>query len=166
MRSLKHDTGRMSRTKQARPSHARPDQLRALRPAATTSPDRPSRAFTSTWENSLSHRFQNAIDAADFRKRQTRASKQPTIAFLIIGLFAAGTAICAALLAPVLWAAVTDVIQQSRLTYVQCSSVKKDDSRLACYDRVLGRNSLHAAKGADQVTLGERVTEPEPGRQR
>jgi len=95
----------------------------------------------------MSHRFQSAIDPTDLPIRQTVARiGQPVIDYLIVGLFAGGTAICTALITPILWAAVTDAVQQSRLTYQQCGAVKEETGRLACYDSVLRQNSLHSAK--------------------
>jgi len=60
----------------------------------------------------------------------------------IIAVLAGGTAFSTALVVQYLWAAV----RHSPLTYEQCEDVKEDASRLACYDRVIGQNSLHPAK--------------------
>ena len=86
----------------------------------------------------MSHRFRDSFDATDFPKRQTVArERQPAIALLILGLFAGGTATCAALIAPILWTGVTDAFQPAWLTYQQCGTVQEDTSRLAYYDRLL-----------------------------
>jgi len=99
--------------------------------------------------------FEDSVDPPHFPRCQTAArERQPAVVFLVVGLFAGATAICMALIAPILWVAVRDAVRQSRLTYQQqCAAVKEDASRPACYDRLLRRNSLHSAKGASAAAL-------------
>jgi hypothetical protein len=99
----------------------------------------------------------NPIDSTDFPARQTVArQREPAIVLLILALFAGGVAICAALMVPILWTAVTEAFQRPAPTYQQCGAVKEDAARLACFDRILRQNSLHyLTKDAPRMNLGE-----------
>jgi len=105
-------------------------------------------------------RFDNSINAADFpRNRGAARQREPDIAVLIVALFAGGTMICAALIAPILLAAVTEMTRPPSVTYQQCGALKQDPNRLACYDRVLRQISLQSAKDAHPMVSGEILTE-------
>jgi hypothetical protein len=60
---------------------------------------------------------------------------------LIIALFALPTLICVALIAPILWTALTETFILPRLTFQQCAVVKDSAARLSCYDHVTAQNS-------------------------
>jgi hypothetical protein len=86
----------------------------------------------------MSRRFRSSKAVTDLPTRQAIGrERQRGITFLILALFAGGTGICTALIAPILWTAVTDVVQQSRSTYPRCGTVKDIAGRQACHDRVL-----------------------------
>ena len=88
--------------------------------------------------------FQNASHRPDVsRPRPIVRERQPAIAFLIIAVFGGGTAICAALMAPVLWAAVTDALQQSRPAYRNCGAVTENASRMSCDESGLKTKERH-----------------------
>jgi len=112
------------------------------------------RGVTSAWEIIMSHRLRNSKAVTDLPRPQTAdRERQRGITFLIVALFAGGTATCTALIAPVLWAAVTDVVQHSRLTYPRCGTVKDNSGRQACHDRVLREDSLR------DTTAGKHLAE-------
>jgi len=116
----------------------------------------------------MSNHFDNSTDAADFpRNRGAARQREPDIAVLIVALFAGGTMICAALIAPILLAAVTEMTRPPSVTYQQCGALKQDPNRLACYDRVLRRISLRSAKDVHPMVSGEMLAgQPErPGSQ-
>jgi hypothetical protein len=101
-------------------------------------------------------RTNNSINATDFAKhREGGRERQPDIAVLIVALFAGGTMICTALIAPILLAAATEMTQPPGVTYQQCGAVKQDPNRLACYDRVLRQITLRSAKEAHPMASGE-----------
>lgn len=77
------------------------------------------------------NRSSNSIDTTEVTRK-----RQPDIAVLIIALFAGGTMICTALIAPVFLRAFSEMTQAPEATYQQCGAVKQDANRLACYDRV------------------------------
>jgi hypothetical protein len=104
----------------------------------------------------MSNRFYNPANVTELTKsRRADRGRQPDIAVLILALFAGGTVICTALIAPVLLAAMTEMSQPPRTTYQQCGAMKQDTSRLACYDRVLRKISLHSAKEVHPIAPGE-----------
>jgi len=75
-----------------------------------------------------------------------RAQERPSyIDLAIIAPLAAAAALCAALILPVLWTAITEIDLKPKLTYQACPSLSDGAARLNCYDRVR-RNSLSPAK--------------------
>jgi hypothetical protein len=105
--------------------------------------------------------LKTAPDKTDLPKPQKRArQRQPAIVVLLVTLFASSAAICAVLMIPILWVAVTDGVQQSRPTYQQCGLLKEDANRLACYDDVSRQISLRSAKDARRMTFGELLAAP------
>jgi hypothetical protein len=105
----------------------------------------------------MSKPVNNPIVSTDSRRGQATApQREPAIVLLVLALFASGVAICAALMAPILWTAVTEAFQPPAPTYQQCGAVKEDAARLACFDRILRQNSLHyLTKDAVRMNLGE-----------
>jgi hypothetical protein len=97
-------------------------------------------------------------------KSRAAWEREPDIAVLIVALIAGGTMICAALIAPILLAAVTEMTRPPSVTYQQCGALKQDPNRLACYDRVLRQISIRSAKGVHPMVLGEILAE-QPGPQ-
>jgi hypothetical protein len=91
------------------------------------------------------NRSMNTIYATDFPRGVAR-ERRSAVVFLIVALYVGGTAICMALIVPILGAAVTETAQRPILTYPQCGAVEEDTDRLACYDRVLHQNSPYSAK--------------------
>ena len=67
------------------------------------------------------------------------------IGLWIVVFFAAAATSCAALLAPVLWTAMTDGGQREALTLRYCASLEDSAGRLACYDRVARDRYRHLA---------------------
>jgi hypothetical protein len=99
----------------------------------------------------------NTIDSTDFPKpRKAARKRQPVIVILIITLFASSTVMCAVLIIPILWVAVTDASQPPRPTYQQCDALKGDTERLACYDKASHQIvSPRSAKDIRRMTFGE-----------
>ena len=99
----------------------------------------------------------NTIDSTDFPKpRKVVRKRQPVIVILIIALFASSTVMCAVLIIPILWVAVTDTSQRPRLTYQQCDALQEDTERLACYDKASHQIiSPRSAKDVRRMTFGE-----------
>lgn len=105
----------------------------------------------------MSNPVNNPIVSTDSRHGQAPApQREPAIVLLILAPLAGGVAICAALMAPILWTAVTEAFQPPAPTYQQCGVVKEDAARLACFDRILRQNSLYyLTKDAARMNLGE-----------
>ncbi len=105
----------------------------------------------------MSNPVNNPIASTDSPRGQATArQRESAIVFLILALFGSGVAICAALIAPILWTAVTEAFQRPAPTFQQCGTVKEDAARLACFDRILRQNSLHyLTKDAAWMNLGE-----------
>lgn len=104
------------------------------------------------WDFGMSYRPKDPVVAADRPNGRESARRRPSvIVVLVVGLFAGGAAICTALIAPILWAAASDAVQQSRSAYQPCAAVTEDARRLACYDRVLRQKSPHSTKQAGAV---------------
>jgi hypothetical protein len=66
--------------------------------------------------------------------------------FLVIAPFAAGLAICMALILPVLWTTISGITLQPSPTYQRCGALKEDAARLDCYDRVRHEHLPQSAK--------------------
>jgi len=105
----------------------------------------------------MSNSVNSPIASTDSPRGQATArQRESAIVLLVLALFAGGVAICAALMAPILWTAVTEAFRQPAPTYPQCGALKEDAARLACFDRVFRRNSLHyLTKDAARINLGE-----------
>jgi hypothetical protein len=105
----------------------------------------------------MSNSINNSIDSTDSPGGQAAAQqREPAIVLLILAVFAGGVAICAALMVPILWTAISESLQRPGPTYQQCGAVKEDAARLTCFDRILRQNSLrYLTKDASRMTLGE-----------
>jgi hypothetical protein len=105
----------------------------------------------------MSNSINNSIDSTDSTGGQATAKRrEPAIVLLILAVFAGGVALCAALMVPILWTAMSETLQRPGPTYQQCGAVKEDAARLTCFDRILLQNSLrYLTKDASRITLGE-----------
>lgn len=68
------------------------------------------------------------------------------IDLMIVVPFAAGLAICIALIFPVLWTAIAESTLQPASTYQHCAALKEDAVRLGCYDHVRHEHLPKSAK--------------------
>ena len=86
----------------------------------------------------------------DGQKWRRASAPQRAIVSLSIAAFATVVLICLAMLGPVVWTSIgADSPQETPSTPTQCSTIRSDTSRLACYDKVTGRKPSHPAKGAN-----------------
>jgi hypothetical protein len=107
----------------------------------------------------MSDRSKNTSSSTVFPNHQAVArQREPYTLVLIMALFVGGAIFCPALIAPILWTAVTEFGQRPTLTYRQCGAVREDNNRLACYESVLRQISLRSAKDVGRMTLGEILT--------
>lgn len=92
-------------------------------------------------------RANNATSHLDPPHHRKAARERPSsIALAITALLVGVTAVCTALIAPILWTAIREFAVLPKLTYEQCGAVTEDASRLACFDRVNRQSSLHSGK--------------------
>jgi hypothetical protein len=80
------------------------------------------------------NRFADVTGPAQLRR--VAREQKPAIVLLLVAFFAGASLICAGLIAPILWAAVTEDPLRPKVTYQKCGTIKEEASRLACYDAV------------------------------
>jgi len=75
--------------------------------------------------------------------------REPTPILVLIAILAAVVLICAAAIAPALWSVVTELARTPEPTLQECSAIKAEPARVACYDAYAVRNRVHPAKGGE-----------------
>jgi hypothetical protein len=96
----------------------------------------------------LPRKLDSAVPGDDVRRR-----REPIPILLFIAILAAVVLVSAAAIVPALWSAVTEFARDSEPTLQDCSAIKAEPTRVACYDAYAARNRLHPAKGGEAPLL-------------
>jgi hypothetical protein len=98
-----------------------------MRCAAAVSPEGALAGLAVAREIKMSNRPNDSINGTHLPENpEVARERQPDMAVLIVALFAGGALICAALIAPILLAPVTEMTQPSRVTL---SAVRRGEAR-------------------------------------
>jgi hypothetical protein len=92
----------------------------------------------------LPGKLDSALPGGDARPR-----REPTPILVFVAILAAVVLVCAAAILPALWSVVTELARNSEPTLQDCSAIKAEPARVACYDAFAARNRTHPAKGGE-----------------
>jgi hypothetical protein len=96
----------------------------------------------------LPGKLESAVPGGD-----ARAHREPTPILVSIAILAALVSICVIAIAPALWSVVTELARTREPTLQECSAIKAEPARVACYDAYAARNRTHPAKGGEAPLL-------------
>ena len=108
-------------------------------------------------EFELSNRSRPRTISADIVTRLRALRERRPAIVPLAATVAAGSLVVGAIL---LRERVPETVPQPGATYEQCGSVQDNDSRLACFDKVLRQTLVRAAKDANLMPLGELLGGP------
>jgi len=78
-----------------------------------------------------------------------RPHHEPTPILVSIAILAAVVLVCAAAIVPALWSVVNELARTPEPTLQDCSSIKAEPARVACYDAYAARHRSRPAKGGE-----------------
>jgi hypothetical protein len=75
--------------------------------------------------------------------------REPTPMLVFIAILTAVVLICFIAIIPAVWSVVTELAKGPEPTLQDCSAIKAEPARVACYDAYAARNRVHPAKGGE-----------------